>query len=484
MPLAYRDLRDFIRLVDEMKELKIVKGVGWDREMGAMTEMVVRRKGHRAPALLFDEIPGYPKGYRCLYAMLNSPRRFCLSLGISAGESAGTMELLHAYRQRLKDIRLIPPKPVRDGPVFENVMEGETVDLLKFPVPIHHELDAGRYIGTASGVITRDPDTGWINVGTYRVQVAGKDRVLCYISPGKHGRLHLDKYLERDKPCPIVIITGINPLLYVAARYQVPMGVSELDYAGGIQGEPVRVVEGLSGLPIPVDSEIVLEGEVLPNEKMIEGPFGEWPGYYAGGEKEEPVIQIKRVLYRSSPILTCAASNKPPHAHLFERCFIRSAGLWEGLEKAGVPNIRGVWVHEAGAGRTFNVVSVKQSYFGHSRHAGMLATQIAPGAYIGRWVIVVDDDIDPSDMYEVLWAMGTRCDPAEDVEITRKCWSSRTDPLTSGNLYYNSRAMVDACIPYEKRQDFPKVAETSQALKALMLQKYRSTFEEILGEKI
>jgi 4-hydroxy-3-polyprenylbenzoate decarboxylase len=484
MPLPYRDLRDFIHVVDQMGELKVVTGVSWDREMGAMTEMVVRRKGHRAPALLFDEIPGYPKGYRCLYAMLNSPRRFCLSLGIPTEGTCETMDLLQAYRERTKDIQPLPPEIVKDGPVLENVIEGEAVDLLKFPVPIHHELDGGRYIGTASGVITRDPDTGWINVGTYRVQVAQKNVALSYISPGKHGQLQRDKYLERGKPCPIAIIVGINPLLYVAARYQVPMGVSELDYAGGIKGEPIRVIEGISGLPIPADSEIVLEGEVLPDEKMLEGPFGEWPGYYAGGEKEEPVIKIKRILHRSDPILTCAGSNKPPHAHLFERCFIRSAALWEGLEKAGVPNICGVWLHEAGAGRTFNVISIKQSYFGHSRHAGMLATQMLPGAYIGRWVIVVDDDIDPSDMYQVLWAMGTRCDPAEDIEITRKCWSSRTDPLTGRDIYYNSRAMVDACIPYERRQDFPKVAETSAELREQMLRKYPSIFEDLLGERV
>ena len=149
-------------------------------------------------------------------------------------------------------------------------------------------------------------------------------------------------------------------------------------------------------------------------------------------------MTVKRVYHRNNPILTCTASNKPPHPHLFERCFIRSAGLWEALDKAGVPNIKGVWVHEAGAGRTFNVVSIKTAYYGHSRHALVLATHLGPAGYGGRWTIVVDDDIDPSDMYAVIWAMGTRCDPATDVDFIRKCWSSKIDPMIFDEHYYNS----------------------------------------------
>lgn len=485
MPLPYNDLRDFVKLAQEMGEIKAVNGVHWDKEMGAMVEMVVRRKRSLAPAFLFDRIPGYPEGYRCLFAMLNSLKRFALALGILDKATSNTMDYLRSYRELIQKIKPLPPRTVSRAPVMENVLEGDEIDILRFPAPVVHEHDAGRYIGTADGVITRDPETGWINVGTYRMQVFDKDSTGIYISPGKHGYLHLQKYAERREICPMVAIVGIDPLMWMAARYQVPLGMSEFDWAGGLKGEPLEVVQGkYTGLPIPANAEIVLEGEVRPGDQRLEGPFGEWPGYYAGGEQQEPVFRVKRVMFRNNPILTSTGSNKPPHAHLFERCFIRSAALWEGLEKAGVPNIRGVWVHEAGAGRTFNVVSIKNSYFGHTRHAGMLATQMAPSAYIGRWIIVVDDDIDPSNLDEVIWAMGTRCDPAEDVEITRKCWSSRTDPLTPEGRFYNTRAMVDACIPYEKRKDFPRVAETGPELKKKMLEKYSPVFKEILGGEI
>lgn len=483
-PVAYRDLREWIEGVEAMGELKTIRNVHWDREMGAMVEMSYRKLGSKTAALVFDDVPGYPSGFRCIYGMMCSPRRFAYTIGgIDVSSIRGTMEYLKRYRERMKNIRYIPPVEVQSSPLLENVLEGDKVDVFKLPVPVHHELDGGRYIGTACAVITRDPDTGWINAGTYRIQVVEPATGMCYISPGKHGRLHRDKYFERGQPCPAVAVVGLDPLLFLAARNQIPPGLSELDWMGGMREQAMEILRGkYTGLPIPANSEIVLEGEFRHDEKRMEGPFGEWPGYYAGGKIEEPVFRIKRMMFRNNPILTCAASNKPPHSHLYERAFIRSAALWEGLEKAAVPEIHGVWVHEAGSGRTFNVVSIKQRYYGHSRHAGILASQMVPVAYGNRWTIVVDADIDPSNLQEVVWAMGTRCDPKEDLEIMRKCWSSKIDPMIFDDKYYNSRVVVDACIPYEHRNDFSPVAETSAELKAKMLAKYTSQFREILGE--
>lgn len=485
--VRYRDLREWLAAVDQMGELKTVGGVHWDREMGAMVDMCYRARGSgKAPAILFDDVPGYPHGYRCLYGMMASPRRFAFTVGgIDVSTAKSSIEYLKQYRERMRDIKYIPPVVVDRSPLLENVMEGSDIDVFHFPVPIHHELDAGRYIGTACGVITRDPDTGWINVGTYRIQVPEKDVGMCYISPGKHGRLHRDRYFERGQNCPAVAVVGMDPMLFLAARYQVPPGLSELDWVGGMRNAPLEVLRGkYTDLPIPANSEIVLEGEFRHDERRLEGPFGEWPGYYAGGRIEEPVFRIKRVLFRKNPILTCAASNKPPHAHLYERAFTRSAALWEGLEKASVPELKGVWVHEAGSGRTFNVVSIKQRYYGHARQAGVLASQMVPVAYGNRWTIVVDEDIDPSRLEEVIWAMGTRCDPKEDLEILRKCWSSKIDPMVFDQHYYNSRVVVDACIPYEHRNEFSKVAETSPELRAKMVARHREKFQQILGEDL
>lgn len=473
------DLRDFLAAVDSAGQLKTVSGAHWDKEMGAVTEVLYRQKVDQAPALLFDEVPGYPQGMRCLYGMLGSPARLALALGMDAQAGGDRMAMLDDVRKKMALHEPIDFKTVSDAPLLENVVEGDDVDMFKFPVPIHHEADGGRYIGTACGVITRDPDSGRVNMGTYRVQAIGANKATSYISNGKQGKIQRDKYLDAGKPCPMAIVVGIDPVSFLAARYTLPDSVCELDWAGALTGRPLDVLEGnLTGLPIPAGSEIVMEGEVSPTETTEEGPFGEWHGYYAGGARPEPVITIQRIYYRNNPILTCAASQKPPHSHLFERCFLRSAALWDSLDSASVPDIKGVWVHQGGSGRTFVVVAIKQRYFGHATQAGLIASQINPTGYSGRYVVVVDDDIDPSDIHDVLWAMGTRSDPKTDITLLDKCWSSRLDPMVkSQDELYNSRCVINACIPYERINDFPAVAQTSKKL----AREVRDKFPDVYG---
>ena len=168
------DLREFITAVEKRGELAHVPNAHWDRELGAVTEVLYRQKVEKSPMLLFDDIPDYPRGYRCAYGMFGSPYRLSLVLGMEPSMSDNRKEMLDHFRKHIKKgFKRIPPKMVKDGPVLENIMRDGDVDMLKFPVPIHHEDDGGRYIGTACGVVTRDPDTGRINVGTYRVQVKG-----------------------------------------------------------------------------------------------------------------------------------------------------------------------------------------------------------------------------------------------------------------------------------------------------------------------
>jgi len=469
------DLRAFIAAVEAGGELAQVKGADWDKEIGAVTEVLYRQKVEKSPMLVFDEVPGYPKGYRCLYGMFGSPMRLAMVLGMDPEMSADRMGMLNHFRHVIKKgFKQIPPKVVQEGPALENIVRDNAIDLLKFPVPIHHELDGGRYIGTACGVVTRDPDSGRINIGTYRVQVKGPNTCASYISNGKQGRIHRDKYLKAGKPCPVLIIVGVDPITYLAAGYTMADRVAELDWCGGLMDRPHEVIEGeITGLPFPARSEIVLEGEIMPGETTLEGPFGEWHGYYAGEAKEEPVIRIKRIYHRNDPILTCAASQKPPHSHLFERCFLRSAALLDSLEGAGIPDVTGAWTHQAGSGRTFVVVAIKQRYFGHSTQVGLVASQVNPVGYISRWIVVVDDDIDPTDIHDVIWAMGTRCDPKVRTTILDNCWSSRLDTMvTDYSKLTNSRMVIDACIPYERIDGFPKVAQTSKELAAKVRAKY------------
>lgn len=469
------DLRAFIAAVEAGGELSTVTGAHWDKEIGAVTEVLYRQKVEKSPMLVFDEVPGYPKGFRCLYGMFGSPRRLATVFGMDPELSHDRMQMLNHFRQVIKKgFKQIPPKVVKEGPALENVIRDDAIDLLKFPVPIHHELDGGRYIGTACAVVTRDPDTGRVNLGTYRVQVKGPRTCASYISNGKQGRIHRDKYLKAGKPCPVLIIVGVDPITYLAAGYTMADRVPELEWCGGLLDRPHEVIEGeLTGLPFPARSEIVLEGEIAADERTLEGPFGEWHGYYAGEAKQEPVIHVKRIYHRNDPILTCAASQKPPHSHLFERCFLRSASLLDSLEGAGIPDVVGAWTHQAGSGRTFVVVSIKQRYFGHSTQVGLVASQVNPVGYISRWIVVVDDDIDPTDIHDVIWAMGTRCDPKVRTTLLDNCWSSRLDTMvTDYSKLTNSRMVIDACIPYERIEEFPKVAQTSKELAAQVRAKY------------
>ena len=471
-PAPHGDLREWLQRAQQAGEVKVITGADWNREIGAIAEMITNHAPGRAPALLFDEIKGYPKGFRVLSGMTDSPTRLALTLGFPKPDSE--MELVRGYRDRMRNFTLIPPTARNTGSVLENVIEEDDVDVLKFPVPFINELDGGRYIGTASVVVMRDPDSGWVNLGTYRIQVQDRNTVSLGIAPAHHGLEISKKYLDKGKPCPILICVGQDPLLFLAACNDVAHGVDEYAYAGGHRGSPFDVVAGkLTGLPMPADAEIVLEGEVVPGEARPEGPFGEWTGYYGGGVADKPIVRVKRIYHRNDPILTMARYSRPPADSIFSKCVIKSAMIWEQIEKAGLPGVSGVWSHVSGGGGFFNVVAIKQAYAGHAKQALLLAAGAVSANASGQYVVVVDDDIDPSNLFDVTWAISSRCDPAEDIDIVRRAMATRVNPrLRPGSPNLTSRALIDACRPFEWIDEFPAVAESSPELRAETYRKW------------
>lgn len=449
----YRDLREWLQRVEAMGELVTVRGADWNLEIAAITE-IARGQSPLKPALLFDEIKGYPQGFRVLTGMMTTIRRLGLIMNVQAENERDFVRL---WRERLKTQKAIPSRLVKDGPILENVLEGDQIDMWKFPTPLWHEQDGGRYIGTASVTITRDPDKGWVNLGTYRVMVHDRDKVGFYASPGKHGRIHREMLFSRGEPCQVAVSFGHDPALFVASTQDYPWGQSEYDVAGAIKGEPIDVIAGeFTGLPIPAHSEIVIEGEALPDEKLAEGPFGEFTGYYASGQREEPVIRVKRLYHRHNPIITGASPSKPPADYTLHLSCNKSAGIWNLLEGAGLPGIQAVYQHPVGANYFYLVISIKQLYPGHAKQAAMMAASVPGGAYMGRYIIVVDDDIDAFNMDDVLWAMSTRVDPAQDIDIIRRAWSGPLDPtIPHGAPGLHSIALVDATRPWEWKDQFP-----------------------------
>ena len=179
-------------------------------------------------------------------------------------------------------------------------------------------------------------------------------------------------------------------------------------------------------------------------------------------------------MHRKDPILLGAIPAVPPCDDTFYRGTYRCAAVWNQLEGAGVPGVQGVWAHEAGGSRMWLTVSIKQMYPGHAKQAGLVASQCHAGAYANKFVIVVDDDVDPASMNDVIWSLCTRVDAREDLEILRGCWSTTLDPMSypEEERRLNSRAVIDACKPWARRNTFPKVARSSRQLDERIRKKF------------
>ncbi|HCH56023.1 MAG TPA: UbiD family decarboxylase, partial [Rhodospirillaceae bacterium] len=312
--------------------------------------------------------------------------------------------------------------------------------------------------------------SGWINVDTYRVMIHSRNEVGFYISPGKHGRVHRDKWVENGEPMPTVIVLGGDPMTFLMGTSDIPHNVCEYDVVGGIRGEAMQLIEGKhTGLPFPADAEIVIEGFVSPTDRRPEGPFGEWTGYYGSKMRAEPVMEIKAIYHRNNPILLGCPAQRPPYEVARYRSIIRSAMLKENLARAGVPDVTATWLHEVGTARMLMGVAIKQRYPGHAKQAGHVACQCQIGAYAGKYVVVTDEDVDVSNLEELIWAMLTRSDPATSIDIINGAWSTHLDPRISpedkeaGNLT-NSRAIIDACRPFHWKDEFPPVNSPSLEL--------------------
>jgi UbiD family decarboxylase len=458
--ILWKDLRGWLGLIERNGLLKRVSApVDLEEELSAITFLATRSEA--APALLFENLKG-AVGQRVLTNMLGASRaRYALAVGIDADLSI--IQMIRATRGIMK--RRIPPRmvPKDSAPVNEIVLRGKEVDLTRFATPKFWPADGGRYIGTGDVTLTRDPTTGRINVGCYRQMVHSANRVGLYCSPGKHGRLDREAWWQRGEPCEVVAAYGVDPVLFMVAAQVFGAKDSELDTAGGIMGAPLELAPAeFVDLPIPAHCEIVIEGVMHPGDFESEGPLGEFTGYYGGTPGPQPVIEVKAVHHRSNPIVTAALMATYPSCEIGAYyAVMRSARIWDDLETIGVPGICGVYAHPAAAsGWGMVVVSVKQLYAGHVAQVLALAAQCPAAAYYTKWIIAVDDDVDPTDLNQVIWALSTRCNPSDDIDFLRKTWSTTLDPskVVVAERPYGSKALIDACKPHRYLEEFPKRA--------------------------
>lgn len=428
------DLRQALAMLTAHGELAEVRGeVDWDRELGTVTREVLRRKG---PALLFSNIKDYNHaGARCgrlTTGLLASHRRIALTLGLDPAADNRTL-VEHVLRHNAERL---PPVFVDDGPVHENVVRGEDIDLRELPVPRWHHLDGGRYINTFGAVITKDPDTGWVNAGVYRGMIGGARTIPMLMVPSQHWGRHWAKHVASGEPMPVASVYGWHPIMDFLAGSPLPPDVCEYDVMGAYLGEPVPLVRGLTvDLPVPATAELVVEGFISPDRETyeLEGPFGEFTGYVSDVPTPRPALQVTAITYRNAPIFRGTLEGSLPGAsgeNSYMSSVQRAAIAWQTLHNAGVPGVLDVFVHPVNNGTTI-VVQIKKVNEGHAKWVAAALWASGAALYRYKYVIVVDDDIDPSDYSATDWAIAYRVRPGtDDIVVFPGTFGSPIDPST------------------------------------------------------
>ena len=435
-PVAFGDLRGWIKALEAAGEVRdIDASVDWNVELG--TIMRLAQGPGQGPALLFNNIKGYegPQA-RCRRVFgngLSSYRRVAMMLGLPP--DTHLRELVKIGRNLVND--RIPPRIVKTGPVKENILTGDKIDLFDFPSPQWNRIDGGRYILTYGGVVTKDPSTGVMNVGLYRGMVADRDKIPILMWRAQHVGQHATAWEATGQSrMPIAVAIGWEPTHGFVGGAPVAKGVCEYDVMGAIRGEPVDLVKcETNDLYVPATAEIVIEGylDLDPSTYVMEGPFAEFTGYLAGDRSPKPAIHVTAITHRNDPILHGSIEGSLPGSfseNAVCSSIMRAGTAWNVLERAGVPGITDVWCPPVHAGINL-LVSMKQSYRGQAKQAANAIWGSSAAHVRYKHITVVDDDIDIHDYAAVDWAIAYRVNAGEnDVVIMPATFGAGLDPST------------------------------------------------------
>jgi UbiD family decarboxylase len=428
--VAYASLREYLARLEEEGELVHVKReVNLVHEVGAVCYKAMRSK---SPALMFDRLQG--SDVPLAVNLFSSRKRFGLAI------DADPDRLPEVWLERTA--RPIAPVTVSDGPVKQNVHLGDDVDLYQIPVPTWNELDGGPYI-TFAASISQDPVDGSYNAGIYRHQVFNRNTLGILAAPYTH--IMQQRAKQPNGPFPVAIVIGADPTLVLVGAAPFPMGIDELAMAGGLREQALELVS-CETIPLlaPASAEYILEGEIWPDDKMLEGPFGEFAGYY-GSQLERQVVRIKAITHRDDPIHHATYTGLPPHESALITSIPREAEIMRSVSLAG---LRQVHVTESGCGAFNVIVQISKLYEGYGKLIGMSIL----GSPVGRYVknlIVVEEDVDPFDHTQVEWALATRVQPHRDVDIVNDVTGVILDPSLSeaetlGATVRGSKMIIDA----------------------------------------
>ncbi len=462
--MAYKDFRQFLNKLDAEGELLRIKDeVDWEEEIGAISKRLIDKetRGVNAPAVLFENITGYP-GASFFTNTIASYRRYALALGLP--KDTPIRDIIETYRQRAKNP--VKPKIVKSGPCKENILKGKDVDLFKFATPKWHAKDGHRYIGTFHSCIMKDPESDWTNWGMYRMGIHDKNSTGIWINLGQHCWIIYEKYKAMGKPMPMAVAIGQDPTHAIVAASPFDEGVSEVDMAGALRQEPVELVKAeTNDLLVPANAEIILEGEVPPDETRMEGPFGEAAGYYGGAKFPKPVFHVKCITHRNNPIHTGSMESTPCTDDSINWSTAATALLKNHvIDNLKIPGVKDLFFNPYAFGVGMCIVSAKRVMSGLPM---VIASAIwcHHNSFISvaaSWVIVVDEDVDPTNFNEVIWAMTTRCDPQRGIQIIKDRgnalalvptvpWIDRAKLQKGG-----SSILIDAGFPYDWKISDPE----------------------------
>ena len=473
IPRTYRDYLDTLKSMGEMVEID--DEIDWYLELGA----IFRRTAETlSPGAMFNKVKGCPDGFRAAdlgYAKSGRKGQPWARLAVLMGLPPETdlMSIQSAYIEARETGKSQPPRIIdpESAPCKENKWFGDEIDITKFPAPIGHDGDGGRYIQTGGINIAQTPDGKWTNWSTNRGMIVDKNHMTGLWLPAQHNGMIHQMWVKEGKDMPWALALGISPAVMTQAAAKCPDWVDEYDYASALLGDAIDMVKcETNDLLVPADAEIVLEGVISHSETELEGPFGEYPGYLPESTMTTPRQTITAVTFRDDPILPISLPGVPTDNCHIGQGFFMCADAVVALREAGLPIIDGMLTMESALhwfvirvpNNWHEITGLTVKDFIH-KIANTLWTQHV--GHITRKAIVVEEDIDPADPNLVTWAFATRNHPTEGFYIFPELHDFEGTGLEAyhnqAELLHGAAPVIYSCLPLQERVGKPKLRTMS-----------------------
>jgi len=475
--MAYANLRDFLSTLEKENQLiRISEPIMPDCEISAAGRAIANL-GPTAPAIIFEKVTGYktPLVINVHGSWYNH------ALMLEMPKATPVKEQFHELNRRW-DKFPVKPEQVKDAPLKE-VKIRDRINLFEvLPLVKINQNDAGCYIAKGA-IVSRDPDCAddfnKQNVGIYRLQVKGKNKLGIQSLPMHDLAIHLTKAERKGQDLPIAIAIGNDPVLSFIASTPLEYNQSEYEFAGAIQGAPYKIIKAEdSNLDIPAGAEIVLEGVIKCGQREVEGPFGEFPGSYSGARKQ-PVVEIRSITHRNNPIMENLYIGVPWTEVDYLIALNTCVPLYNQIKQTmpEVEAVNAMYSHGIGV-----IISTKQRFGGFGKATAMRLLSTPHGMPYSKIIIVVDDTVDPFNLEQVMWAMTTRVNPDQDVNILKNMPGMPLDP-SSVPPGMHSKLIIDATTPVPPQPmiretellEVPKHTERWEVQVRDMIQKLRRT---------